>query len=88
MMKQEIVVMKNLTAYVDHKNFMQKLFGKPSYSLSNPADLKRLMDSIECDLSPENLTCDGEVYGAALIAKARHLNTIKKDLATLIRRAA
>lgn len=80
--------MKNLTAYVDHKNFMQKLFGKPAYSLSNPADLKRLMESIECDLSPENLTCDGEVYGQALIKKARHLNEIKKDLATLIRRAA
>jgi hypothetical protein len=44
------------------------------------ADLTRLRGEIECDLSPENLTCDGELSGDNLQRKAAHLNRVKAEL--------
>jgi hypothetical protein len=38
---------------------------------------------LESDLSPENLTCDGEVRGSALQQKARFLNRAAEELLSI-----
>ena len=50
----------NLEAYVERKNSWGKLFGSKPLSLLNAEDRQKIADSIDADLSPENLTCDGE----------------------------
>jgi hypothetical protein len=41
------------------------------------------MDDLENDLSPENLTCDGELRGAKLVQKANKLKAAYSELQTL-----
>ena len=50
--------MKNLKAYVDQKNRWDMIFGKPKLVIGQ--DNQKIADSIDSELSPENLTCDGE----------------------------
>ena len=66
---------KSLAQYIAHKNLMNKLFGKPVIDTDNitPAQARRLLDSIEADLSPENLCCDGEISGAEIRLKFKFL---------------
>jgi hypothetical protein len=47
--------------YVERKNAFAKLFGSKPLSLLNAQDRQRIADSIDAELSPENLTCDGEL---------------------------
>lgn len=63
---------QHLTKYVEGKNWVRRLFNQPQLDASNLStqDVASLLNSIEADLSPENLTCDGELRGAKL--KARH----------------
>lgn len=50
----------NLEAYVERKNAWGAMFGHRELSLLNSADRATIAQCIEGDLSPENLTCDGE----------------------------
>ena len=75
--------MQNITHYVERKNTMAKLFKQSAVSLDSAADRARLADSIECDLSPENLTCDGELPRAMVIKRAKYLNACLKELRAL-----
>lgn len=50
----------NLEQYVESKNRWRRIFGEPELTLLGANDRKIIADMIECDLSPENLTCDGE----------------------------
>lgn len=50
----------NLEAYVDNKNKWRAMFGQEELSLLRGEDRRAIADMIEGDLSPENLTCDGE----------------------------
>ena len=50
--------MKNLQAYVDRKNSWSKLFG--SQPLVIGKDNQKIADSLDADLSPENISADGE----------------------------
>lgn len=43
-----------------------------------------MASSIENALSPENLTCDGEVRGQALKAKEKNLNAVALEIDALI----
>lgn len=49
-----------LEQYVDGKNRWGALFGNKPLSLLNAKDRQAIANSIDADLSPENLTCDGE----------------------------
>ena len=71
--------MRNLTAYLDQKNRWNSIFGKPA--LQYPKDRKHILDMLECDLSPENLTCDGELRGTALMKKAKLLRAALAECA-------
>lgn len=50
----------NLEAYVERKNAWRAMFGQEELSLLRGEDRAAIADMIEGDLSPENLTCDGE----------------------------
>jgi hypothetical protein len=50
-----------LETYVEQKNNWERLFKQPELSLLNAEDRQRIADSIDMDLSPENLSCDGEL---------------------------
>jgi len=62
---------RHLEKYVESKNWVRRMFNQQVLDASNLSaqDVRDLLDSIESDLSPENLCCDGELRGAKLKAK-------------------
>ena len=75
--------MSALTTYLDRKNSFAKIFGDRQLSLQNAADRKRLAESIDCELSPENLSCDGELPRGQVQARYRALTAAAKELVKL-----
>jgi hypothetical protein len=75
--------MSALTAYLDRKNSFAKIFGNRQLSLQNAADRKQIAQSIDCELSPENLTCDGELPRAEVNRRYRALTSAAKELIKL-----
>ena len=75
--------MSALNTYLDRKNSFSKLFGQKALSLQNAADRQRIADSIDADMSPENLTCDGELPRSQVQARYRALRAAAKELKKL-----
>jgi len=75
--------MQNITAYLERKNKLAKLFKQRVLSLDSAADRARIADDIENELSPENLTCDGELPAAQVRQRAKFLNAAAKELAAI-----
>ena len=69
-----------LEQYVEQQNRWTELFGMKPLSLLNEQDRKRIAQCLDADLSPENLTCDGEIRGAALLTKQRYLKACVEEL--------
>ena len=61
--------MKELKAYVENKNRWNLIFSNRCYDLAVAADRQRIADALDADLSPENLTCDGEMSRAQVISR-------------------
>ena len=72
-----------LTTYVDRKNAFAKIFGSRQLSLQNAADRQAIADSIDADLSPENLTCDGELSRSQVQTRYKTLTQAAKELQKL-----
>lgn len=72
-----------LTTYVDRKNSFAKIFGSRQLSLQNAVDRQAIADSIDSDLSPENLTCDGELSRSQVQARYKALTKAAKELQKL-----
>ena len=75
--------MKELTAYVERKNSWGKLFGSKALDLNSAQDRQKIADSIDADLSPENLTCDGELSRSQVQARYSQLTRAAKQLQKL-----
>ena len=77
--------MKELKAYVDQKNKWNQLFNKNSSGLdiTRPSDRQRVASMIDAELSPENLTCDGELPAARVRARHRQLTTVARQLMSI-----
>ena len=75
--------MKNIQAYVDQKNQWETLFGHPALDLNVAQDRVRIANAIDCDLSPENLTCDGELSASQVRARYRTLTSAAEELLVL-----
>jgi hypothetical protein len=74
--------MRNLTSFIERENAFAEIFSRPTFdpkSLSQE-DCQTLLDRLDSQLSPENLTCDGELRGADLKSKARYLIGARDDL--------
>jgi hypothetical protein len=77
------VNISTLEAYVENKNKWSKIFNGRQYSLLNKEDRQSIANSIDADLSPENLTCDGELRGAQVQQKFRYLTRCAEELLTI-----
>jgi len=75
--------MKELKEYVNQKNSWNAIFNKKGLSLASREDRQRIADMIDSDLSPENLTCDGELTRATVIARHKQLTKVAKQLTAL-----
>ncbi len=62
-----------LSNYVKDKNCWSALFGTAPLDLNNAEDRKTSAENIDCDLSPENLACDGEASVAHVRKQGRYL---------------
>jgi len=69
--------------YVKQKNEWNAIFGNKALTLNTTSDRQRIADMLESDLSPENLTCDGEIRGQAVIQKARFLRRAAEELLSI-----
>jgi hypothetical protein len=54
-------VSKRLQDYVDGRNRIRAMFGERALDLRVIKDREQLAEDIDCSLSPENLSCDGEL---------------------------
>jgi len=75
--------MKDLKQYVENKNRWNLIFNGRCFDLAVAADRQRIADALDADLSPENLTCDGELPRAEVIARAKFLNKAEVQLLAL-----
>ena len=75
--------MQALNEYVVQKNYWNSLFNSAPLDLNNPQDRKTIAQSIDSELSPENLTCDGELPASQVRARYKQLNTVAKQLVKL-----
>lgn len=72
-----------LEKYVDTKNRWGALFGAEPLSLLKAVDRQRIADAIDADLSPENLTCDGELRGSQVQSRYRMLTRAAEELRSI-----
>ena len=75
--------MSALKTYLDRKNAYGTIFGAKELSLKNASDRQKIADSIDSDLSPENLTCDGELPRSMVQARYKELMSAAKQLKKL-----
>ncbi len=72
-----------LNNYVAQKNSWGKIFGSKPLDLNNLQDRKAIAQSIDADLSPENLCCDGELPRSQVQAKYTRLTQCAAQLKQL-----
>jgi hypothetical protein len=75
--------MKALQKYLDRKNAYATIFGTKALTLDNAVDRQKIADSIDSDLSPENLTCDGELPRSLVQARYNELTKAARELQKL-----
>ena len=73
----------NLEQYVEQKNRIRSIFGEAELSLLGANDRKIIADMIDGDLSPENLTCDGEAPAAYVRQKHAFLIRCARELVSI-----
>tara|TARA_B100000795_G_scaffold269196_1_gene257910 strand:+ start:1429 stop:1686 length:258 start_codon:yes stop_codon:yes gene_type:complete len=75
--------MKALEQYVESTNRWNAMFKKAPMSLDSAVDRKELAQYIDSALSPENLSCDGELSHTAARKKYMNLSRVAKQLMQL-----
>ena len=75
--------MKHLKAYVDQKNKWNGLFDGTQLEFQTAQGRQRIAQSLDADLSPENLSCDGELPRAEVQRRYRALTQAAQDLINL-----
>ncbi len=83
-----------LATYVSNKNRYSAIFNSPLIEIpkanSHPdkrfAKAKIIFEMLDCDLSPENLHCDGEISRSAARKKAKAYNAAWTQLEAIIGR--
>jgi hypothetical protein len=72
--------MKALEKFVAQKNHWNSFFKGPQYTLNTAKDRQALANMIDNALSPENLTCDGELSRTEVNRRYKELMTAAKQL--------
>lgn len=73
----------NLEHFVEQENRMAGIFGNKTLSLLSAEDRQRIADMIDSSLSPENLTCDGELSRNQVNQKYRYLTRCAQELLSI-----
>jgi len=74
---------RTLEQYVDQKNRWGAIFGSAPLSLLNAGDRQKIADSIDADISPENLSCDGELPRSQVQQRLRTLVRAAQELQSI-----
>ena len=72
--------MKALENFLKQKNHWNSFFNGTQYSLNTAAERQAVADMIASCLSPENLTCDGELPRAEVNRRYKELMTAARQL--------
>ena len=72
-----------LEAFVEQENKWSAMFGGKPLSLLNAADRQKIAQKIDCALSPENLSCDGELSRTEVNRRYRHLTRCAEELLSI-----
>ena len=75
--------MKALQTFIDQKNHWNSFFKGEQYEIQTARGRQRVADMIDSALSPENLTCDGELPRAEVNRRYKELMTAAKQLKQL-----
>ena len=76
--------MKALQAYIDRQNKWNSMFGNHTpYEVATATGRKRVAEVIDCALSPENLSCDGELSRTETNRRYRELTAAATALVKL-----
>jgi len=75
--------MRALQKYIDQKNQWNAIFKGTQYEVATAEGRKRVAQAIDCELSPENLSCDGELPMTQVRARYRALTAAATDLVKL-----
>jgi hypothetical protein len=72
-----------LEQYVKNKNKYRAVFDQKPLSLLNGEDRQAIANYIDSELSPENLTCDGELPRSVVQLKMRTLTRCAEQLLSI-----
>ena len=75
--------MKALEKFIAQKNHWNSFFKGEQYEIQTAKGRQRVADMIDAALSPENLTCDGELPRAEVNRRYKELMTAAKQLKKL-----
>jgi hypothetical protein len=75
--------MKALQAFIDQKNHWNSFFNGEQFEIKTAQGRQRVADMIDAALSPENLTCDGELPRSEVNRRFKELDTAAKQLRKL-----
>jgi hypothetical protein len=75
--------MTALQAYINQKNKWNAIFKGEQFELETARGRERVAHSLDADLSPENLTCDGELSRAEVKRRWTALASAARDLKKL-----
>ncbi len=75
--------MSALLNFVKQRNQFNSVFGIKALDLTVAADRQRVAEIIDSALSPENLTCDGELPRSQVQARYRELTAVARELKQL-----
>lgn len=75
--------MKALQEFIAQKNHWNSFFKGEQYEIQTAKGRQRVADMIDAALSPEHLTCDGELSRTEVNRRWKELNTAAKQLRKL-----
>ena len=81
--------MSYLKQYVEHLNLFRSYSNGTKYDVNNltQKDVRSIAFSLEADMSPENLHCDGEISVSAARQKARYYGKVFRELTETARQS-
>ena len=72
-----------LESFVEQENKWSAVFNKKPLSLLNAKDRQEIANRIDARLSPENLSCDGELSRAEVNRRFRQLTRCAEELMSI-----
>ena len=66
-----------------NNNKWRAIINQPALSLLNATDRQAIADGIDSEMSPENLTCDGELPRSVVQMKVRNLTRCAEELLSI-----